>query len=808
MPGALHGLRVLELATGVSGPYCAKLLAGLGADVIKLEPPGGDPSRAAGPFPRDTPDPNASGLFLHLNTGKRSAALESWPNLADRSADSLLRSADVLLLSLRPDELAATNINLKDIQSRHPRLIITNVTTFGMSGPYANYLGGELIAYALGGYMMLTGSPDREPLKAYGDLIQYQAGGQAALGTMAALFARERTGVGQLVDVSAMEAATFLLGGVEQNAYFYGKVARRNGTRLLGFPPEHSYPSTIRPCADGFVHCHSNNRFADLLAALIPDPRLTDPELLRMPTGHADEIDDAMDAWLADKTRVDVVRQAQELRLPFTEVMEPGEVMAEPHHKERGSFVEVDHPSVGSILQPAAPFRMSETPWVTRQAPPLPARTDPRPEWIGPPLPQPPPVAKAGRPLSGYRILDFTNAVAGPMSTSLLGVLGADVIKVESPGARPRVAAGTAPNEEGAEDLSYNRMMLYNALNHSKRGISLDVGRPQGRDIFLTVATHADAVIQNFSPRVMGNLGLNYDSLKAANPNIILTSMPAFGLSGPYRDRIAYGPGVDAMSGLSHLTGYEDGPPMKPGNFFCDQNAAVLSAFATMAALWHRSHGGNGQQVELAMIEGEFQILGDAYIDFAMNGRERRRTGNAHPQMEPHDVFPCAGSDAWVAIAIETDEQWQALCRAIGRGDLAADPVLANLAGRQQHRAAIHSALSAWTSTRSHLAVQDALQAAGVPAAAVLDVGELLTNPHVLARHGFEFVNVPGVGPTPYPRPAFTLAGTPTPLERPAPAFAQDNVAVLQDLGGVTADGLALLNAQQITSPVPIGSSH
>ena len=808
MPRALHGLRVLELATGVSGPYCAKLLAGLGADVIKLEPPGGDPSRDAGPFRRDTPNPNASGLFLHLTTGKRSATLDTWPDPAAPFAASLLEGADVLLLSLRPAELAAAEINLEDIQRRHPQLIVTNLTTFGMTGPYANYLGDELIAYALGGYMMLTGSPDREPLKAYGDLIQYQAGGQAALGTMAALFAREQTGLGQLVDVSVMEAATFLLGGVEQNAYFYGRVARRNGTRLLGFPPEHSYPSTIRPCADGFVHCHSNNRFADLLGALIPDPRLTDPELLRTPTGHADEIDAAMDAWLVDKTRVDVVRQAQELRLPFTEVMEPGEVMLEPHHKERGSFVEVNHPHAGLILQPAAPFRMSETPWVTSPAPSLSARTGPPPEWSGPPLPQLTPVAEAGRPLSGYRILDFTNAVAGPMSTSLLGVLGADVIKVESPTSRPRVAAGTTPREEGTEDLSYNRMMLYNALNHSKRGISLDVARPEGREIFLTLARHADAVVQNFSPRVMGNLGLGYDSLKAANPNIILTSMPAFGLSGPYRDRVAYGPGVDAMSGLSHLTGYADGPPMKPGNFFCDQNAAVLSAVATMAALWHRSHGGHGQQVELAMIEGEFQILGDAYIDFAVNGRERRRTGNAHPRMEPHDVFPCAGNDAWVAIAVETDDQWRALCLVVGRDGLTADSALASLTGRQQHRDLIHHEISAWTRGQGHLAAQDALQLAGVPAAAVLDVAELLANPHVVARHGFEFVTVPGVGPTPYPRPAFILAGTPVPLETPAPAFAQDNVSVLQDLGEITADDLAKLEEDETTSSVPIGSSH
>ncbi len=808
MPAALHGLRVLEIATGVSGPYCGKLLAGLGADVIKLESPDGDPTRLTGPFLGDKPDPDRSGLFLHLNTGKRNAVFEGPGAMLSAAFAAVLEGADVLLLSLRPAQLKAARIDLDDLQRRYPRLIITNVTTFGMTGPYADYLGDELIAYALGGYMMLTGAPDREPIKAYGDLIEYQAGGQAALGTLAALFGRERSGQGQIVDVSAMEAATFLLGGVEQEAYFYGRIARRNGTRLLGFPPEHSYPSTIRPCADGYVHCHSNNRFADLLGALIPDPRLADPDLLRTPTGHADIIDAAMDAWLADKRRVDIVEQAQELRLPFTEVMEPGEVMAEAHHKHRNSFVEVQHPVAGPIRQPGAPFRMSETPWVTGSAPAFSTLSRELPTWKDGPLPRVEPAPTAGRPLAGYRILDFTNAVAGPMSTSLLGALGADVIKVESPNSRPRVAAGAAPLQEGAEDLSYNRIMLYNALNHSKRGISLDVGRPEGREVFLKMTANADAVVQNFSPRVMGNLGLDYEALKAAKPDIILSSMPAFGLSGPYRDRSAYGPGVDAMSGLCHLTGYEDGPPMKPGNFFCDQNAAVLSACATMAALWHVSHGGRGQHIELAMIEGEFQILGDAYIDFAMNGRERRRTGNAHPQMEPHGVFPCAGEDAWVAIAVETDEQWCAMGKAIGRSDLANDSTLATLGGRQKQRGAIDAAISSWTSTRDHVEVQDYLQAAGIPAAAVLDVAELLANPHVVARHGFEYVAVPNVGPTPYPRPAFVLSGTPTPLTLHAPAFAQDNAAVMGEVAGIDADVLAALETKRIISPVPLGSGH
>ena len=413
MAGALDGIRVVELATGVSGPYCGKLLAGLGADVLKLEPPTGDQSRTDGPFPGDVPHPEKSGLFLHLNTGKRGGL---FTNVG--AVHRALIEADVLILDRDAQaQMALGGITLDRLRHGHPALVITVVTPFGLNGPYADYLGGELVTYALGGYMMLTGSTDREPIKSYGSLIGYEAGAQAALGTLAAIFARERTGEGQVVDVSAMEAATFMLGAVEQSAHFYGRIARRNGTRLLGFPAEHSYPSTIRPCKDGFVHCHSNNRHLDLLGVMIPHPRLQAPDLLATMMGHADEIDAIMDEWLVERTRAEIVTTAQELRLPFTEVRSPGEVMADPHNAARGSFVTVNHPGAGPLLQPGAPIRMSATPWVTGPAPTLALGPDGtawllRREAVAPSQPVTPP----RRPLEGVRVIDFTNAVAGPIA--------------------------------------------------------------------------------------------------------------------------------------------------------------------------------------------------------------------------------------------------------------------------------------------------------------------------------------------------------------------------------------------------------
>jgi crotonobetainyl-CoA:carnitine CoA-transferase CaiB-like acyl-CoA transferase len=801
MTAALHGLRVIEAGAGVGPAYCGRLLAGMGADVVKLEPPEGDTLRHEGPFPGDVPDPERSGLFLHLNTGKRSVVTDG-PGTLRR----LLPGADVLLLAHSPSELRESGIDLAAIQAEFPALVIANVSWFGLTGPYADYLGSELVAYALGGYAVLTGSPNREPIKAYGSLVEYQAGAHAALGVMAALQERRSSGRGQLVDVSTMEASTFLLGGVEQNAYFYGKVARRNGTRLLGFPAHHSYPSTIRPCADGYVHCHSNNRYLDLLSALIPHPRLTAPDLLETMMGHADEIDAIMDEWLADKTRHEIVQRAQELRLPFTEVMEPGEVMADEHHKERGSFVTIDHPGAGPVFQPGAPIRFGATPWENLPAPTLGQHTaevlseTPPSRLASPPSNQP-----RRKPLAGVRVIDFTNAVAGPIASYLLADLGAEVIKVEAPGSRPLNAAGTAPLREGAEVPGYDRIMLFNELNHGKRSLSLDAGTPEGAKVFLDLVAKSDIVVQNFSPRVLPNLGLGYDALRKANPGIILLSMPAFGLSGPYRDRIAYGPGVDAMSGFSHLTGYPDGPPMKPGNFFCDQNAGLLAGYAALVALWHRQETDEGQHVELAMIEGEFQVLGDAYIDFAWNGRERMRAGNDHPWMAPQGMFRCQGDDVWVAIAVATDDQFRRLCKAISQPALANDQRFATRGVRHANRALLADAITAWASQRSHIDAQDVLQAAGVPAGAALDALELLANPHIVARHGFEYVDTPGVGDTPYPRPAFVLSETPVPISGPAPAFADANDYVLRDLLGYNGERIAQLEQQQIVTRVPKG---
>jgi crotonobetainyl-CoA:carnitine CoA-transferase CaiB-like acyl-CoA transferase len=364
---ALDGVRVVDISEGVAGGYCTKLFAGLGADVVKVERPGvGDGIRRAGPFVDDVPHIETSLLHLHLATGKRSLTLDVRTRSGTAILRALLKRADVLVAGY--DGLTT----IADVEQSFPELIVTSVTPWGSDGPRARWRRSEIVTMAASGYLSLNGDPDREPVKPYGDQAQYQAGLHAALGTLAALRAREQQHAGgQRVDVSAQEAAGFLTAGALQRQVLMRRPQVRCGPRPAGFAPNRLYPSTIRPCADGHVHVHCHNRFPELISVLMQEPRLATPEVLSEPLGHADEIDALMDAWLAKRTRAEAVAEAQELRIPMTEVFTPAEVVDDVlgQHAARDAFACVEHPVVGTVTQPAAPIVMRATPWRVARAP-------------------------------------------------------------------------------------------------------------------------------------------------------------------------------------------------------------------------------------------------------------------------------------------------------------------------------------------------------------------------------------------------------------------------------------------------------
>lgn len=368
---AFSGLRVIDASEGVAGGYCTRLLAGLGAEVIKVERPlTGDTLRHTGPFLHDVPHIETSAAQLHLGAGKRSITLEVATATGSDLLLRMLATADVFIA--RDDRSQLPHPSVELLAEKHTGLIVTSITSFGTTGPRAGWRGTDIVAHAVGGYLAMTGDPDREPVKPYGEQSAYQTGLHAALGIVAALAARDRSGAaGQHVDVAVSEASSFLIGGALARAFTFGRESRRNGTRPVGLPPEYLYPSTIRPCDGGHVYIHRHNRFPDLLAALTHEPRLGALDVLAQPLGHADEIDALIDVWLASRDKWRAVEDAQELRVPFTEVLDPGEVVQDRLGQltARRFLVDVDHPVAGRLKVLGGPVVMPASPWIVRRAP-------------------------------------------------------------------------------------------------------------------------------------------------------------------------------------------------------------------------------------------------------------------------------------------------------------------------------------------------------------------------------------------------------------------------------------------------------
>jgi len=806
--GALSGIRVLDLTHG-SFNYAGRLLAGLGADVIKVEPPDGDPVRAMPPFPGGEPDAETSGRHLHLNAGKRSVVLDLETEEGRRDLRRLVASADALIESYEAGYLAERGLGYDDLIKEKPDLVMASVTHFGQDGPYASYAGAEIVDVALGGYLKLTGDADREPVKPYDDLVLTHASLHAAAALMVGLTHRDATGAGDYFDVAAIDAAMFLLGGVAQIYQFDPEIPVRRGARLMFSNPKYTYPSTIRPCKDGYVHAHSNNRYADLLAVMMPGVGIED--LLDTPMGNADEIDAAMDAWMADKDKFEVVRIAQELRLPFTEVLTPEEILNDPHLEAREFLVELEHPEAPGLRQPGGPMQMTATPWRNERAPLLGEHTD---EVLGDlenrDAAEAPRVSgtvdPTQKPLAGIRVLELSTAVAGPIAGCVLADMGAEVIKIEPPSARTPAQSKVPPPVEGAPDHPYNRTPHFNELHRGKRHSSIDLSSSEGRELFLKLVPTADVVLENFSPRVLGNLGIDYDDLRALKPDIILTSMPAFGKSGPYMLRGSYGPGIDAMSGMSHLTGYPDRGPGKPAQFYLDQNAGLTAALTTMAALRHRNRTGAGQYIELSMLEGELQLVAPALLDVTMNGRVPSRIGNRHAWHAPQGVYRCAGDDEWVALSVESVEQWRALAVAMGVPGLADDSRYGSAAGRRELHQELDTLIEGWTGGRDHLEAMRVLQAAGVPAAAVLNVAEVHADPQFLHRETLTWTDHPEVGQFPHTRTAWRSRLGHHGVAGPAPVFGDGNARVAE-LAGLAAGELDGLVASDVIAMAPTGGA-
>ncbi len=697
---------------------------------------------------------------------------------------ALVAEADVLLV----DGSSPWQAQLPSPRPEH--LVEIDLSPFGRSGPYAGWRSSDLAVWALGGYLAITGDPQREPLWLPGSQAQLHAGAHAALAALAGLGERRRSGWGQHVEISDLEATLTAHSWLVTTWVANGQLMAR-------------VPNDLIRAADGWVYVM---RIVpnDNLFVLIDRFDLIDEELtadLQTWWDNMPRIFEAVAEWAVDHPVAEIVERGQELRVSVTPVLDAKGVAEDPQLAFR-HWWERD-PDGDGPRYPGQPYRLTATPSARRgPAPDLGRHSAAVRDAAAPPQRRPPVgSAPTARPLDGLRVLEVTNNWAGPVCGRFLAELGADVVKVEWP-AKPatRTLVWVGPTLD-RQRQPWNRSMYFAEMNRAKRDVALDLSEPEGRDAFLELVRGADVLIENQSARVMPNLGLDWSVLSAINPALVMVSMSGYGASGPRRDWLAYGSNIETTSGLTSITGYDDGLLSRTTLFYADPVSGTHGAVAVLAALEHRRRTGEGQWIDLSLDESGATFCAEARVEVERTGTVRPPMGNRDPRFAPHGVYRCAGEDNWVAIAVQDDDDWRALTRELGRDDLAADATLAHGDGRQARHDELDAAITAWTTELEAYEAAWALQRRGVSAAPVLANWQILPDPHIHSRGFYQPVSHPVVGVYPMTTWPWRFSRTPA-ATGPAPLFAEHNHQILAEIGYDEA-AIAALYAAGATADVP-----
>lgn len=796
--GLLPGVRVLELGGEISAAYCGKILALMGAEVIKVELPEGDAARRAGPFPGDIPHPEKSGLFLALNLNKYGITLDlTLPDDRHRLGE-LARTVAVVIQDRPGGRRAGSGLDGETLRQDNPGLIFTAISPFGRRGSYESFKASDLVLFHMSGQApgMLGPVADgdaKPPIRAGGHQAEFVAGLAAATATLMALYRRRLTGAGCRVEVSAFEAMVTQLISALANCAFdrppAPRVVPRNESSETAIPV--ASVGGVLPCRDGCVAISPREdaqweRWVELMGHPVwtEEPRFQTREGRER---HFPELWKLVAQWTRTHAKHDVARWGQERRIPCFPANTVRDLFNDAHLKFRQFFCEVDHPIAGRLTYPGVPYRFSHLtlPLTDRPAPRLGEHNE---RFLGrsaagAPMPGKDHSARRPNrlPLHGVRVVDLSWIIAGPTAARFLAMMGAEVIKVGS-------ARRPDPSTRGAP---------FQAYNQSKRSCALNIATPAGLNLARQLIAQSDVVIENFAAGVIERLGLGYDVLRAIKPDLIMVSSSGTGHSGPDKDYVAYGSLLQYYTGWNSISGYPDGEPIK-GGLWADPWVGLELAMVTAAALHHRAVTGEGQYVDYSMAEALTACLPEALLDFQMNARERRPMANADYRYVPHNLYRCKGPDRWIAIAVTNEAEWQALCRVIERPDLAAVPGFATAAGRRAHQDDIDVAITAWTKDQDDYEAMRRLQQAGVPAGPFLEPSRLFHDPHLrqggyftrLRTHDGTWRDLPGIG--------WRFDGGPAPYMALAPVLGQDNDYVYREILGLSEAEIAQLVEDQI----------
>jgi crotonobetainyl-CoA:carnitine CoA-transferase CaiB-like acyl-CoA transferase len=840
-PGMLDKLRVIEIADE-RAEYTGLLLAGLGAEVVKIEPPEGNATRRIGPFLGDEPGLERSLFFWNYNRNKKSVVLDLREAPSRVHLLRLLEGADVLLDSSCGALNEALGMDRAALNARFPALVTARITPFGDDGPWKDFKGSDLIHLALGGVTMNCGYDpdpnlqyDTPPIAPQVWHAYHIAGEQLAIGAIAALIHRHRTGEGQDVSVAVHEAVSKnieldIMHWVMRRVPLW-RLTHRHAAETPNHSPNISHTKDGRwYIAHGQgMGARDQKNLVPLLqkygmqADLQPPAPETEPKARNVPgsTGSDEtraHMVDVIQRFVRAWTYADMPwREAQDAGLLWAPIRKPHENALDEHWLRRKSFAEVYHPEQGrSFCYPTSKWLSTATSWqVGRRAPLLGEDTqavlkEANRQPIVPAQPRGEPNPKLSAlhnkpfPLQGVRILDFAWFLASAGGTRFLAALGAESYKVEwkdnpdtrlaamAPvGGRQAREAATGPLPAVTDpDMGGN----FHNKNAGKRGLSLNIRHPKGLQIAKDLVRLCDIVAEGFSPGVLQRLGLGYDVMKKIRPDVIYIQQSGMGAFGVYGRMRTVGPVAAAFSGQGDMSGLpEPAMPAGWGYSYLDWVGAYTYAQALLGALYHRERTGEGQMIDSSQCESGLFLAGTTILDWSGNGRVWQRYGNRSPYKPaaPHGAYRCTGTDRWIAIACFTEEEWQGLARVAGQEGWLKDRRFATLADRMAHQDALDALVEGWTRSQDAFECMMALQRAGVPAGVCQNAEDRCDRDPQL-RHLQWLTEVTGTKIGRWPVYALPMKFTKTPayiggpIDRGAPCYGEDNMWLLTELLGMT----------------------
>lgn len=788
--GALAGLTIVEIAERPAGECTGKLLADFGADVIKVERPGGAPSRAMGPH-KD----GQSAVFGYFNTNKKSVVLDL-ADPADRAGlDRLLSRANALIDDHDEAWGKARGLTSADMAKAHPHLVHCAITPFGQGAPAEWQKARPINVINAGGWAYHSPSEtsaDKPPLKGAGRFLpDYESAIDATMGVLSSLLRQRKGRGGQFIDISEVETQLNRIDCVLGQLLAGDKEPGRERTAY-----DMGGPATSYACKDGHVYVFMTTQgHWKALCEMMGDPDWAKEFPADWLEFHCtrERVEDfraKFRPWIASQEKLPITELAQKMGLAMVPVNTAADIPRNEQFAHRGFFQEV-----GGLAYPTVPYRMSASP--VRIASPAPALGADQNEAqkigtvpiYGEKVGTVPIFCDRGGPLAGVRVLEITKVWAGPYAGKMLAALGAEVIKVESATNMDEMRA------YGGVDIDNAPYFL--TINQEVLSVQVNMKTEEGLDLVKQMVARSDIVIDNIRPGAMERSRLGYEDLRKIKPDIIQCSIKMWGNDGPLGYQTGYAPCFAALSGLTFLVGHEGETPKGMNMRYGDSTAGATAALACIAALHHRENSGEGQFIDHSAVEAMTSLVGDSLFAYALTGEVPQPDGNFHPEMCPHAAYRCADGE-WISIAVADEAEWRALCQVLAAGDLAGDARFSSIALRLENRHALDAAIEAQTRGESASGLAHRLRHSGVPAFRSQSSIDLCGDDYLWGRTGFRMVSDHRSGSRPIIGPSWRMEPDMAKVERGAPLLGEHNDYVYREVLGLSRERLDELIARKV----------